>query len=159
MKAALGLFSRKGLEDTSVEEICLAAGYSKGGFYFHFAGKDDLLAQILNATVDPADECRLGALDAELWSQAARNQDVRRRLAYRFDVRRRDLLRDAPAIRETQTSAPPLLDLLLLLDDGLRVQHRFAPSRAGEAQVVVDSLLTTLGGPLAQSWQGAGGER
>ena len=39
LEAALRVLSRKGFEGTSVEDICRAAGYSKGGFYFHFRGK------------------------------------------------------------------------------------------------------------------------
>ena len=153
MKAALGLFSRKGFEDTSVEEICLAAGYSKGGFYFHFSGKDDLLAQILDGATDIADGRGSGALAAELWAQTTRNESVRGRLSERYDTHRRSLLRDALAAGETRTNASRLLNLLLLLDAGLRVQQRFAPSSAGEAQDLVDTLFAALVEPSMESRQ------
>ncbi|MFN4024404.1 MAG: TetR/AcrR family transcriptional regulator [Hyphomonas sp.] len=42
MEAAFGLVRRKGLAATSVDEICAAAGVSKGAFFHHFKSKEDL---------------------------------------------------------------------------------------------------------------------
>jgi len=149
-KAALLLFSRKGFEDTSVEEICLAAGYSKGGFYFHFGGKDDLLLQIMDNAGLLVDAHRSGALVAELWAQAARKEAVRARLTQHHDARRRSVLQTAVTTAEDQGNATRLLDLLLLLDAGLRVQGRFPTSPGGEAQDLVDSLLAALSAPSTE---------
>jgi TetR/AcrR family transcriptional regulator, transcriptional repressor for nem operon len=44
MEAAFGLVRRQGLAATSVDEICAAAGVSKGAFFHHFKSKDDLAA-------------------------------------------------------------------------------------------------------------------
>ena len=44
MEAAFGLVRRKGLAATSVDEICVAAGVSKGAFFHHFKSKDELAA-------------------------------------------------------------------------------------------------------------------
>ncbi|BDG60492.1 TetR/AcrR family transcriptional regulator [Caldinitratiruptor microaerophilus] len=43
VSAALQLFLEKGYHSTSLQDIITAANCSKGGFYHHFASKDDLL--------------------------------------------------------------------------------------------------------------------
>lgn len=43
VSAALRLFLEKGYHSTSLQDIITAANCSKGGFYHHFASKDDLL--------------------------------------------------------------------------------------------------------------------
>ena len=45
MEAAFGLVRTKGLAATSVDEICAAAGVSKGAFFHHFKSKDELAAE------------------------------------------------------------------------------------------------------------------
>lgn len=44
---SLKLFSLKGYKSTSVTDIIKAAGTSKGGFYNHFATKEDLFIKVL----------------------------------------------------------------------------------------------------------------
>ncbi|MFN4225198.1 MAG: TetR/AcrR family transcriptional regulator [Hyphomonas sp.] len=44
MQAAFSLVRAKGLAATSVDEICAAAGVSKGAFFHHFTSKDHLAA-------------------------------------------------------------------------------------------------------------------
>lgn len=44
MEAAFGLVRRQGLAATSVDDICAAAGVSKGAFFHHFKSKDELAA-------------------------------------------------------------------------------------------------------------------
>jgi len=43
----LKLFSLKGYNNTSIQDILAAAGASKGGFYNHFKSKEDLFFQVL----------------------------------------------------------------------------------------------------------------
>jgi len=43
LDCAQRLFFTKGFEATTVADLMLAAGVSKGGFYHHFAAKDDVL--------------------------------------------------------------------------------------------------------------------
>lgn len=43
MDAAWELFYKKGYEDTTVNDIIQKAGTSKGGFYYYFKAKDELL--------------------------------------------------------------------------------------------------------------------
>lgn len=44
MEAAFGLVRTKGLAATTVDDICAAAGVSKGAFFHHFKSKDELAA-------------------------------------------------------------------------------------------------------------------
>lgn len=46
IEVALKLFAVKGYEKTSVNTIITEAGISKGGFYHHYASKEDLLQDI-----------------------------------------------------------------------------------------------------------------
>jgi AcrR family transcriptional regulator len=45
---SLKLFSLNGFLSTSIQDILSAAGTSKGGFYNHFASKEDLFFQVLD---------------------------------------------------------------------------------------------------------------
>lgn len=47
LEATMDLLARQGFARTSLEEIAAAAGVSKGGIYWHFKGKDDLMAAIV----------------------------------------------------------------------------------------------------------------
>jgi TetR/AcrR family transcriptional regulator, transcriptional repressor for nem operon len=42
LNAALSIIRAKGYAGTSVDDLCRAAGVTKGAFFHHFAGKDDL---------------------------------------------------------------------------------------------------------------------
>lgn len=42
MQCAIELFKEKGYENTSVADICRAAGITKGTFYYHFPNKDEI---------------------------------------------------------------------------------------------------------------------
>jgi AcrR family transcriptional regulator len=52
LDAAITLVARQGYARTSLDEIAAAAGVSRGAIYWHFKGKDDLLAAIV-AEVSP----------------------------------------------------------------------------------------------------------
>lgn len=51
LEAAGRLFRAKGFEAVTVAEVMKAAGLTHGGFYGHFASKDDLIAQALAHTL------------------------------------------------------------------------------------------------------------
>jgi TetR/AcrR family transcriptional repressor of nem operon len=42
LDAALGVIRERGLHATSVDDLCTAAGVTKGAFFHHFASKEDL---------------------------------------------------------------------------------------------------------------------
>ena len=46
LSAAVDLFAQQGYERTSVSQVVAAAGVAKGGFYHHFASKEDLLYEV-----------------------------------------------------------------------------------------------------------------
>lgn len=46
VEVSLRLFAEKGFEGTSVQDVVLAAGVTKGAMYHYFGSKDDLLAEI-----------------------------------------------------------------------------------------------------------------
>jgi AcrR family transcriptional regulator len=92
LKAATALFVLQGLDAVTVDDICLAAGVSKGGFYHHFHNKEDVfllvaleeLGRELELLVRAAPETgTTGGADAlllDLWSWAPRHPRARRRV-------------------------------------------------------------------------------
>ncbi|MCR4428628.1 MAG: TetR/AcrR family transcriptional regulator [Caldiserica bacterium] len=56
LNVSQNLFSRKGYEEVSVEEICRQAGVSKGGFYHHFSSKEELFLELLDRWLSKLDE-------------------------------------------------------------------------------------------------------
>lgn len=49
MSAAVGVFAARGITGASVEEICEAAGFTRGAFYSNFADKDALVLALIQA--------------------------------------------------------------------------------------------------------------
>jgi AcrR family transcriptional regulator len=91
VQAALTVFALKGYAAASMDDVCLAAGCSKGGLYHHFRAK----SQVLSALVDRL--AAAGALFApvateagpsgtlarvllDIWAEAARDADLREKL-------------------------------------------------------------------------------
>lgn len=56
LEAALRLFSQSGYEAASVDDICAAAGVSKGAFYHHFPTKQAVFLQLLDNWLAGLDE-------------------------------------------------------------------------------------------------------
>jgi AcrR family transcriptional regulator len=52
LTAALEIFARRGFREASVDEIAAEAGYSKGALYWHFSGKEELLAALIEERID-----------------------------------------------------------------------------------------------------------
>ena len=47
LEAAIGVFAQHGFDAATTDAIARAAGLSKGGLYWHFRSKDDILAALL----------------------------------------------------------------------------------------------------------------
>ena len=52
LKTASRLFRKEGLKGTGVADLMKAAGLTHGGFYFHFASKEDLICEAINEAFD-----------------------------------------------------------------------------------------------------------
>ena len=65
LNAAEKLFCQQGYEKTSVQDILGVTGLSKGGFYHHFSGKDEMLAALCTRRAE-----RAAAYTAEALNQA-----------------------------------------------------------------------------------------
>jgi AcrR family transcriptional regulator len=91
VQAALTVFALKGFAAASMDDICLAAGCSKGGLYHHFPTKaavlgavvdrltafDSLLPPFARGALPPQ---ALGRVLIEIWTEAARDETLRHRL-------------------------------------------------------------------------------
>lgn len=51
MEAAYLVFSKKGYERTTVDDISFAAGFTKGAFYWNFSSKEDLFLKMIEFRV------------------------------------------------------------------------------------------------------------
>lgn len=90
VEAALDLFGRFGIDATSVEQLCEAAGFSRGAFYSNFDTKDDVCEAVARfmseecveacrATLDTASSrADLGELLDRLFQAAAFGQERQR---------------------------------------------------------------------------------
>lgn len=63
--AAIEQFAARGIDATSVEQLCEAAGFSRGAFYSNFASKDDLCAAMIQQFQDRL-LAELGTMVAEI---------------------------------------------------------------------------------------------
>lgn len=53
INAAQELFIRKGYDQTSIEDIMRLTGISKGGLYYHFKSKEEIMDAMLLALISP----------------------------------------------------------------------------------------------------------
>ncbi|WP_042265722.1 TetR/AcrR family transcriptional regulator [Paraburkholderia heleia] len=78
LDAAQAMFMKKGFVGASVEDIAHAAGYTRGAFYSNFAGKSDLLVELLRRD----HEAMQTDLRAIFETEVSREQMEARVLAY-----------------------------------------------------------------------------
>jgi AcrR family transcriptional regulator len=97
LKAATALFLLRGFGLVTVDDICRAAGVSKGGFYHHFTGKKAVFQEAAlgelrremslpaRAAADIARGHATSALVVDLWAWAPRHPQAHRsvRVAHR----------------------------------------------------------------------------
>jgi AcrR family transcriptional regulator len=93
--AALTVFALKGYAATSMDDVCLAAGCSKGGLYHHFRTKNAVLRGVVGRLslagallpplgdnwVGPLPEPSLGRVLLDVWAEAARDDELRAQLS------------------------------------------------------------------------------
>ena len=154
LTAALRVFARRGYRDAGVEEIASQAGYSKGALYWHFSGKEQLLAALLDERIDAplrdrtallasapperdmsieatktfarqiSEEREAMLLEREYWSIAIRDPKLRARYA-----ERQTELRDALAVAMEA-----------------RAQHLGTPELAMAGEDVARIVMSIIGG-------------
>jgi len=78
LDAAQAMFMKKGFVGASVEDIALAAGYTRGAFYSNFSGKSELFVELLRRD----HEAMQADLRAIFDGEATREQMEARVLAY-----------------------------------------------------------------------------
>ena len=71
VRAAARLWAKKGVDGTTIEEICAAAGVGRSTFYFHFESKEQLLMELTWATAWGTAEDVRQAGDGDLHDQIA----------------------------------------------------------------------------------------
>ena len=121
VQAALTVFAMKGYAATSMDDVCMAAGLSKGGLYHHFPTKSAVLSSVVDrlsqsgALLPPfeASETSLtlppsaiGRVLLEVWAEAARDDGLRSRLRAGYEACLDRSFRDSPP------DARPLTDIL-----------------------------------------------
>ncbi|MEU6136087.1 TetR/AcrR family transcriptional regulator [Nocardioides sp. NPDC047086] len=65
LQASASLFTSKGFAATSTREIAEAVGIRQASLYYHFVGKDEILAALLGATVRPS-QVKVAQIEAEV---------------------------------------------------------------------------------------------
>jgi len=63
IQAALACFTRKGYNNTTMDDIVAESGLSKGSLYWYFAGKDDLFAEAMMSVFVDVDQETFTALE------------------------------------------------------------------------------------------------
>ena len=136
--AAITEFAARGIDATSVEQLCDAAGFTRGAFYSNFATKDDLCVAILEHHRDVVqaglartfdtlpDDARVewatGAALSMLFSIIAPTEEFRITL---MEIRLRALRVPELAARSDRLAAefrPALIHLIVRLSDRFGVR-------------------------------------
>jgi AcrR family transcriptional regulator len=98
-QAALTVFALKGYHAASMDDVCLAAGCSKGGLYHHFPTKRAVLTGVVDrmlrsgALLPPFQvvaglpEAAIGRVLVEIWAEAARDEALRDQLRAGYEAR------------------------------------------------------------------------
>jgi AcrR family transcriptional regulator len=78
--AARAMFTERGYLNTKITDITQAAGRAAGSFYNHFAGKEEILAALLDD--------QIAASDAAVTAEAGHDPDFRKASAIRWHIER-----------------------------------------------------------------------
>ena len=99
VEAAITVFARHGFDAATTDDIARAAGLSKGGLYWHFKSKDDILAAILTELFDQ----ELGVLQQVLAAEGAVAPRLRQLVAH-----------GVAAVQQLQMLLPVMLEFYAL---------------------------------------------
>lgn len=92
VQAALTVFALKGYAAATMQDVCMAAGCSKGGLYHHFRTKNAVLRGVvrklalagallpqfqMNEHLPGVSTASLGRVLIDVWAEAARDGDLR----------------------------------------------------------------------------------
>jgi AcrR family transcriptional regulator len=109
VQAALTVFALKGYAAASMDDVCLAAGISKGGLYHHFGTKSAVLTGVadrlatMGALFPPFEAVAgatslsteaLGRVLIEIWAEAGRDDGLRERLRSGYEAQLEASLQD-----------------------------------------------------------------
>jgi len=99
-RAARALFSGRGFEATSIDDIAARAGVAKGAFYHHFAAKEEIFVRVLDGVQAELAALPLPAASRRIADPLDRIADavLRWLLAASEPERKRILLVDGPAV-------------------------------------------------------------
>lgn len=101
VQAALTVFAMKGYASASMDDICMAAGCSKGGLYHHFPTKSAVLSSVVDklarsgvllppfVSTDgalPLPPSAVGRVLLEVWAEAARDDGLRDQLRAGYEA-------------------------------------------------------------------------
>ncbi|HXF51628.1 MAG TPA: helix-turn-helix domain-containing protein [Dehalococcoidia bacterium] len=125
LQAALGMFALKGFDDTSMEDIALAIGCSKGGLYYHFRDKEQLFASVVERCRD-ARTLQERRVLTEAWALASRSERIRQ----------------AILAADPGRNAPSLLDATLARGWMVREQLNDEPFRPAALAMLLHSQPT-----------------
>jgi AcrR family transcriptional regulator len=176
---AMKLFSTRGYEHATIDDISQEAGYSKGAYYFHFSTKEDILLEllrrwsedrtralaaagdddgsgdvrsILEALFSYDSEPRWPGVLLEFWAQSMRNDEVKKRMAQAYGAWRQKLS-DAFAGSLVEANSADLTSIALATHDGYAVQ--LAVGAPGGNLMTPEQLADALVAPLeAERGQG-----
>ncbi len=169
--AAAEVFAERGFRDASIDEVAERAGYSKGAVYWHFDGKDDLFAALLEERVDAPmremidllqsappeqdmgpeasrrfvellrSERELLLLNNEYWSRAVRDPELGARYAER-QARLRSALARALATRVSNLGAAADAEVTERIATAIMgLASGLAQERLVDPEAVPDELL------------------
>lgn len=180
LNAATSGFIADGYDRTGVAEICRRAGVSKGAFYYHFESKEAVFLALLETWLSDLEQSLMkvaaeastipesllsmagmmqGVLQSnnpqisifmELWTQASRNEQVRRATLAPYHKYQRILENLIRQGMEEGTLKPldPVsgAQVILSLSSGLFLQAALDPLGADWGKVLQDSIQVLLVG-------------
>jgi len=154
LTAALHVFARRGYREARVDEIAAEAGYSKGALYWHFSGKEQLLAALLDERIDAPIRDRI-ALLASAPPERDMSLEATREFARQLSEARETLLLAREywslAIRDAELR-PRYVKRQAELRDALaaalesRARHLGAPELTMPAQDVARIVMSIMAG-------------